>query len=389
MMNGALHGLRVLDCTHVIAGAYCSLLLADLGADVVKIEPLRGEVTRGRAEIPFKPYDFVNRNKRAIAVDTQSADGAAVILRLAKDADIFVENYRPGALEKMGLGYEALSKANERLVYASISGFGQTGPYRDRGGLDLVAQAMSGIMSFTGEIGSERPMSSGVPLSDLNAGTFAALGILAAIHHRSITGRGQYVETSLLESAMAYTMWETGMALTMGVVAERVGTRHRLAAPYEALRTRDGWLVVGVNTEKLWKRLCEAIGAPELCDDPLFAVGFSRLANRDELAERLEAILAAEDTETWVARINEAGVPCGPINTITDALDDPHVAARGFLQDVDGRRFPRTPLTLSETPVEIARGPARIGEHTIEMLREAGYDEASIADLAARKVIAS
>ena len=249
MSHGALDGLRVLDCTHVIAGAYCSMLLADLGADVIKIEPIGGEVTRGRAEVPFKPYDFVNRNKRAIAVNMASEEGSAIIRRLAEDADIFVENYRPGALERMGLGYDTLSKINPRLIYASISGFGQTGPYRDRGGLDLVTQAMSGIMSFTGEIGTDRPMSAGVPLSDLNAGTFCALGIVAAVNHRHMSGEGQYIETSLLESAMAYTVWETGMALTMGVVADRAGTRHRLAAPYEALRTRNGWIVVGVNNQ--------------------------------------------------------------------------------------------------------------------------------------------
>jgi len=388
-MQGALNGLKVLDCTHVIAGAYCSMLLADLGADVIKIEPPSGEITRGRAEVPFKPFDFVNRNKRAIAVDTTTAEGAAIIRELAESADIFVENFRPGALTRMGLGYEALAEINPRLIYASISGFGQTGPYRDRGGLDLVAQAMSGIMSFTGEIGSDRPMSSGVPLSDLNAGTFCALGILAAVNHRHVTGEGQYLETSLLESAMAYTMWETGMALSMGMVAGRAGTRHRLAAPYEALRTRDGWLVVGVNTQKLWRRFCEAIGTPELIEDPAFALPHLRVENRDALAEKIEAVFATDDTAIWVERVNALGVPCGPINTIADALADPHVEARGFLREVDGRRYPRTPLTMSKTPIEIRRGAARIGEHTAELLRDAGFDEARIADLAAREVIAA
>lgn len=388
MAPGALNGLKVLDCTHVIAGAYCSLLLADLGAEVIKIEPLGGEVTRGRGDSAFRPYDFVNRNKRAIAVDTTREEGAAVVRRLAEDADIFVENYRPGALDRVGLGYADLAKVNPRLIYASISGFGHTGPYRDNGGLDLVAQAMSGIMSITGEIGSERPMSAGVPLSDLNAGTFCAVGVLAALNHRHATGLGQHVETSLLEAAMAYTVWETGMALTLGLAVERAGTRHRLAAPYEALQTRDGWLVVGVNNQKLWRRFCEAIGEPALADEPTFALPHDRLGNRDILAKRLEAILAHDDTATWVRRINAAGVPCGPINTIADALADPHVAARGFLAEVEGRRFPRAPLTMSETPVAIRRGPAGVGEDTAEVLRAAGYDEAVIKDLAAQGVIA-
>lgn len=386
-MVGSLAGVRVLDCTHVIAGAYCSLLLADLGADVIKIEPLKGEITRGRSEIPFKPYDFVNRNKRAIAVDIASPEGAEVIRTLAGDADIFVENFRPGALDKFGLGYSGLSQINPRLIYASISGFGQTGPYRDRGGLDLVTQAMSGIMSFTGEIGSDRPVAAGVPLSDLNAGVFAALGAVSALHHRDRTGEGQYLETSLLESALAYTMWETGMALTTGVVAERAGTRHRLAAPYEALKTQDGYLVVGVNNQKLWKRFCDAIGHSGLAEDAEFAEPHLRVANRDALQARLESILAKDKTADWVERITALGVPCGPINSIKDALDDPHVKARGFLADVDGRQFPRTPITLSRTPVSLKRGPAAIGEHTREVLLQAGYSGEAIDDLCGRKAI--
>ncbi len=386
-MVGSLAGVRVLDCTHVIAGAYCSLLLADLGADVIKIEPLKGEVTRGRNEIPFKPYDFVNRNKRAIAVDITSPEGAEVVRTLAGEADIFVENFRPGALDKFGLGYSGLSQINPRLIYASISGFGQTGPYRDRGGLDLVAQAMSGIMSFTGEIGSDRPVSAGVPLSDLNAGVFAALGAVSALHHRGRTGEGQHLETSLLESALAYTMWETGMALTMGVVAERAGTRHRLAAPYEALKTQDGYIVVGVNNQKLWKRFCDAIGHSDLAGDAEFAEPHLRVANRDALQERLESILAEDKTADWVEKITALGVPCGPINNIEQALNDPHVKARGFLADVEGRQFPRTPITLSRTPVSLNRGPAAIGEHTREVLLQAGYSEEAIDDLYARKAI--
>jgi len=386
-MTGSLDGLRVIDCTHVIAGAYCSMLLADLGADVIKIEPLDGEDTRGRPEARFHPFDFMNRNKRAIAVDTASPEGAEVIRQLAAQADVFVENYRPGAMARLGLGYETLAEQNPRLIYASISGFGQTGPYRDRGGLDLIAQAMSGIMSFTGEIGSETPVSAGVPISDLNSGVFCALGVLAALNHRNATGVGQFVETSLLESAMAYTVWETGMALTKGVVAQRAGTRHRLAAPYEALRSGDGWLVVGVSNQRLWSRFCQALGEPALADHPDFARPHLRVANRDALQARLEAVLAKDTTRAWVERITAAGVPCGPINNILEALDDPQVEARGFLAEVEGRRFPRAPLTLSRTPVAVTRGPAAVGQHTQEVLAEAGLAPERIAELADRKVI--
>jgi len=383
----ALEGLRVLDCTHVIAGAYCSLILADLGADVVKIEPPAGETTRGHPGQSFRAFDFVNRNKRAIALDLTTERGAAVVRRLAATADVFVENYRPGALDRMGLGYDALARANPRLVYASVSGFGLDGPYRDRGGFDLIAQAMSGIMSFTGEVGSDRPVAAGVPLSDLNAGVFAALGVLAALRHRDATGEGQHLETSLLESALAYTMWETGLYLSTGEVARRQGTRHRLAAPYEALRTKDGWIVVGVNSQRLWLRFCDALGEPAMAQEEGFDRPNRRVRNRDALQARLEAVLARDTTTNWVDRLVAQGVPAGPLNDIAQAWADPQVKARGLLAEVDGRRFVRTPIKLHATPVELRRGPAEVGEHTREVLAEAGFGadeiEALIRDGAA------
>lgn len=380
-MTGALSGLKVVDCTHVLAGAWCSLILADLGADVIKIEPLAGEPNRGRPDSPFRPFDFANRNKRSIAVDITSPAGAQVVLELARGADIFVENYRPGVLERAGLGFAALHEINPGLIYASVSGFGHSGPYRERGGLDLIAQAMSGVMSFTGEPGSARPVSAGAPISDVTAGIYAAVGVLAALNHRHATGQGQHAESTLLESAMAHTVWEAGAALTTGQIARPNGSRHRLTAPYEALKTADGFLVVGVNNQKLWGRLCAALEAPELQDDPLFATPMLRLANRDALQARLEAILAADGALAWVERISSRGVPCGPVNDIAQALDDPHLAARGYLAEVDGRRFPRTPLGLSATPVQLTRGAPRIGEHTREVLAEAGLDAAAVEDL--------
>jgi crotonobetainyl-CoA:carnitine CoA-transferase CaiB-like acyl-CoA transferase len=371
--NGSLTGLRVLDCTHVMAGAWCSMILADLGADVVKIEPPKGEVTRGRIGA-FRAYDFLNRNKRAIAVDMSKPEGVDLLKRLAKDADVWVENFRPGALDRLGLGYEALTAVNPSLIYASISGFGQDGPYRERGGLDLVAQAMSGIMSFVGNPGGE-PASTAVPIADLNAGTFAAVGILAAWAHRARTGDGQRVETSLLESALAYTAWESGLYLTIGDIAKPQGSRHRLAAPYEALKTSDGYIVVGVNHQGLWLRFCEAIGEPTLAKEPLFANGFVRVANREELKNRIETILQRNTTAHWLDRLLERGIPAGPINNVAEALNDPQVKARGMLRSVGDRKFLRTPLTLSLTPVEIQRGAAEVGEHTREVLLESGLTE--------------
>jgi formyl-CoA transferase len=383
--KGALAGLKVVDCTHVIAGAYCSLVLADLGADVVKVEPPGGESTRGMrgAGGGFRAFDYVNRNKRTIALDLSTEAGADVARRLVETADVFVENYRPGSMDRMGLGYGRLSAINPRLVYCSVSGFGLDGPYRERGGFDLVTQAMSGIMSFVGEAGSDKPCSTAVPISDLNAGVFAAVGVLAALQSRQATGKGQHVETSLLESALAYTIWETGMYLSTGEVAGRNGARHRLAAPYQPLKTADGHVVVGVNSQRLWTRFCEALGEPGLVDDPDFNSPGQRMKHRDALQARLEGVLAADSTANWLPKFEAVGVPAGPLNDIAQAWDDPQVKARGLLGEVDGRRFVKTPIKLHGTPVALARGPGEVGEHTREVLAEAGYSRDDIEGLLA------
>jgi crotonobetainyl-CoA:carnitine CoA-transferase CaiB-like acyl-CoA transferase len=381
MSTSALSGLKVIDCTHVIAGAYCSMLLADLGADVVKVEPLGGENDRAHATSAFRAFDSANRNKRAIAVDLQKPEGADVIRQLARSADVLVENFRPGVYDRLGLGYEALRAVNPRLVYCSISGFGHSGPYRDRGGFDLVAQAMSGIMSFTGEIGSARPVAAGVPISDVAAGCFGAVGVLAALNHRHATGLGQKVEASLLESALSFTLWETALYFATGEVAAPRGSRHRLAAPYEALKTADGFIAVGVTSQRLWIRFCAALEAADLEVEPRFATPAARVAHRDALQERLEAILAGRPTADWLQRLLARGVPCGPVNSIAQALDDPQIAARGLLSELDGKRFLRAPVRLSETPVALRVGSARVGEHTREVLVEHGFDAEAIQHL--------
>lgn len=386
---GALLGLKVLDCTHVIAGAYCSLVLADLGADVIKIEPPTGESTRGLRGGGFRAYDFVNRNKRAIALDLSTERGAGVVRKLAETADVFVENYRPGSLDRMGLGYAKLAAINPRLVYCSVSGFGIDGPYRERGGFDLIAQAMSGLMSFVGEQGSETPCSTAVPISDLNAGLFGAIGVLAALQSRAVTGKGQHVESSLLESAMAATIWETGRFLTSGELPTRTGTRHRLAAPYEALKTADGHMVVGVNSQRLWKRFCEALEEPGLADEAEFNSAAGRMQNRDALQARLEAILARDTSANWVLKLEAKGVPAGPLNDLAQAWDDPQIKARGMLAEVDGRRFVRTPIKLHDTPVALTRGPAEVGEHTREVLAQAGFASDDIEALIAEGAAAT
>lgn len=384
--KGALAGLKVLDCTHVIAGAYCSLVLADLGADVIKIEPPGGESTRGMLGArpdAFRAFDYVNRGKRAIALDLSTEAGADVVRKLAETADVFVENYRPGSMDKMGLGYDRLAAINPRLVYCSVSGFGLDGPYRERGGFDLVTQAMSGLMSFVGEAGSDTPCSTAVPISDLNAGVFAAVGVLAALQSRQTSGQGQHVETSLFESALAYTIWETGMYLSTGQVAERNSARHRLAAPYEPLKTQDGHIVVGVNSQRLWKRFCRALDEPGLETEAGFDSPAGRMKHRDALQARLEGVLARAPGAHWLARLEAEGVPAGPLNTIAEAWDDPQIKARGLLAEAGGRRFVRTPIKMHATPVMVQSGPANVGQHTREVLAEAGYSPEEIEALVA------
>ena len=385
-LAGPLAGMRVLDCTHVIAGAWCSMLLADLGADVIKIEPPRGEVTRTTVG-PFRAYDFINRNKRAIAVDIAKPEGAAALRRLAAWADVWVENFRPGALDRMGLGYADLAKVNSSLIYCSISGFGHDGPYRERGGLDLVTQAMSGVMSIVGEPGGT-PVSTAVPISDLNAGTFGALGVVAAWAHRQKTGEGQHIEATLLESALAYTVWEAGLYFTLGEVAQPRGSRHRLAAPYEALKTGDGYVVVGVNNQSLWQRFCEALDMPALRNDPRFENPLVRVMNRDELKVAIETRLAENTTEHWLETMLAGGIPCGPINTIDKALADPQVQARGIIVRVGDRNFIGSPIKMSRTPPGVRRGPAEIGEHTRDVLLEAGFTTAEVDVLLANGAVA-
>jgi crotonobetainyl-CoA:carnitine CoA-transferase CaiB-like acyl-CoA transferase len=394
--QGPLAGLRVLDVTQVMAGAYCSMLLGDMGADVVKVEkPVTGDDTRGMGRLmehgESPPFMAVNRNKRGIVIDLRTGAGADVLRRLVADADVLVENFRPGTMAKLGLAYEDLAPLNGGLIYCSVSGFGAGGPYSDRGGFDLVAQGMSGIMSFTGEPGRP-PVKTGIPVCDLNAAMFAAYGVLSAYIHRLKTGEGQFVDTSLLEAGIAYTVWETSLLFATGAVAQPTGSAHRLSAPYEAFPTADGWLTVGAANQRSWERLCEAVDRQDLLADERFSVAHSRLANRAALADQLTEVFHSQPTATWLARLNEAGVPCGPINDISQVYEDEHVRAREMLVEVD---HPRAglhqqigiPVKLSATPGRISRPAPMLGEHTREVLHESGFSPTEIDQLLADGVL--
>ena len=396
-MPGALEGLVVLEAAQIMAGPFCGLLLADMGADVIKVErPGTGDDTRrmGPAFIGGEAAAFlaINRNKRSVVINLKSECGREAFCRLAARADVLLENYRPGTLESLGLGYDNLQALNPRLIYCSISAFGQTGPYSKRGGFDLVAQGMSGLMSVTGEPGRP-PVKVGVPITDLNAGMYAAYGILCATIHRMKTGHGQRVDTSLLEGGIAYTFWESAEYWSTGNVPGPMGSAHRLSAPYQALRTKDGYVNIGAANQATWEALCQALGRPELAEDPRFKAPTDRRAHSRELAELLETILSREPTAHWLDIFERAGVPAGPIYDLSQVYRDPHVLARGMLADVQhptAGRFPQIgiPVKLSATPGRIARPAPRLGEHTDEVLAWAGYAPPEVAALRAAGAVA-
>lgn len=396
--SGPLYGVKVLDLTQVMAGAYCTMLLADLGADVIKIEkPEVGDDTRQMAmhtshgESPA--FMAVNRNKRSVVIDLRLPEGAEVLSHLASTADILVENFRPGTMKRFGLDYEVMRTVNHALIYCSISGYGATGPYAHKGGFDLVAQGMSGIMSFTGEPGRP-PVKAGVPICDLNAGMFAAQGVMAAYIHRLSTGEGQHVDTSLLEAGIAYTVWESALYFATGEIAEPTGSAHRLAAPYEAFPTLDGYITVGAANQRNWERLCAAIGLEELVSDERFADPGMRLAHREELASLLTEVFSAATTEVWVERLDAEEVPCGPIYNIAQVYEDPHVRARDVIIELEhpvagSTKTVGMPIKLSATPASVRQPAPLLGQHTYEVLTASGYSAQQIDDLASARVVQS
>jgi formyl-CoA transferase len=396
-MTLALGHLTVLDLTQVMAGPYCCQLLGDLGAEVVKVEPPgRGDATREATghRMPHgesAAFLAVNRNKKSIAIDLKTESGKESFYRLVGAADVVVESFRPGVAAKLGVDYPALREINERIVYASISGFGQTGPYADRPGYDLMAQAMSGIMSVTGEPGGE-PGKCGVPVSDISAGLFCAVGILSACLSREVTGRGQAVDASLYDSALALSIWETSELWATGETPQRLGSAHRVNAPYQALRTRDGHLTVGANNDRLWARLCALLDRPDLLADERFASNGGRVRHRVALAQELEASLAERDTEAWVDLLLGAGVPAAPIRDYRQSCADPHTLAREMVVEMDhpveGRiRALGVPVKLSATPGRIRRPAPGLGEHTDEVLRSAGFSAEEVAALRAEGAV--
>ncbi len=392
----ALEGVKVLDLTQIMAGPYCTMMLADMGADVVKIEkPNGGDDTR-RMGPPFiegesAAFLGINRNKRSVVVDLRSDRGREIVHDMARASDILVQNFRPGSLERMGLGYEQVRELNPAIVYCTISGFGTTGPYARRGGFDLVTQGMSGLMSVTGHPESP-PTKIGVPICDLNAGMFAALGILTAYINRLKTGQGQHVDTSLLESGIAYTFWESAMYFATGETPGPKGSAHRLTAPYQAFETSDGYLNVGAANQANWERLCDAIERDELVSDPRFVQPKDRMKNLEDLTATLEQTFSRQTTAHWLEALEAAGVPAGPIYNIEQVYRDPQVRAREMIVETDHPVAGRVanigiPIKLSETPGRFRKPAPTLGQHTDEALRQLGRSDDEIAELRSQGVV--
>ncbi len=393
---GPLAGMRVLELSQIMAGPTAGMMLADMGADVIKVEKLPGgDDTRSYLEPRVNgvsaPFLAMNRNKRGIALNLKHERGREVLLRLVRDADVLTENYRKGTLEKMGVGYDVLARANPGLIYCAISGYGRDGPFADKGGFDLIAQGFAGLMSITGEP-DRPPVKSGNPVADINAGMLAVIGITAAYAHKLKTGEGQMVDTSLMEAALQQTYWHSAIYFATGQSPGPTGSAHVLTAPYQAFKAKDGWINIGGANQSNWERLAEALEQPQWRDDARFATNGDRMRNLPALVEAMNAVLSRRTRAEWLAKLDAVGVPAGPVHSIGEAVDHPQVRARGMVVELDHPQAGRTsalgcPVHFSATPTQVTRPSPLLGQHTREVLAEAGYRADEIDELIAMGVV--
>jgi crotonobetainyl-CoA:carnitine CoA-transferase CaiB-like acyl-CoA transferase len=391
-MSGPLEGCRVIELAHIMAGPTCGLMLADMGADVIKVEKPSGDDTRQSLPPDIKgeaaAFLMMNRNKRGIALDLKQEAGKAALRRLLSQADVVIENYRKDTMAKLGLGYETLRRDNLGLIYAEISGFGRTGPYAERGGFDLIAQGMAGLMSITGEGPGRPPVKVGAPVSDITAGILAAMGIAAAYAQKLKTGEGQRVDTSLFEAAIVHTYWQSAIAFATGISPGPMGSAHPLNAPYQSFPTADGWINIGAANQANWERLTALIGAPELKDDPRFASNDGRMANREDLAAVLSEVFRGKTTVEWLAIMEAGGLPAGPVLSISEMHQDPQALAREMIVETEHPRAGPVkaigmPVKFHGTPSGTSRPAPLLGQHTREVLAEAGYGQEDIRGMLA------
>jgi len=396
-MPGPIHGVKVLELAQIMAGPTCGLMLADLGAEVIKIEKIPGGDDTRR----FLPPDvngeaaafmMMNRNKRGMALDLKTKEGVEVFKRMVKQADVVVENFRKGTLEKLGVGYEELKKINPKIILCEISGYGRTGPYADKGGFDLIAQGMSGLMSITGESKGKPPMKVGAPVTDITAGILAATGVLAALVSRATTGVGQRVDTSLYEAGIVHTYWQSAIASATGVAPGPLGSAHPLTAPYQAFQTKDKWITVGASNQNTWLKLIDALGAKELQENEKFNSNANRMKNVAELTELLKKELVKKTAEEWLKLFDEKGLPCGPINTVTEMFEDPQTIERKMIVDVKNTKAGSfkaigMPIKFSETKVEDTKESPTFGQHTKQILLDHGFKSEEIDSLMKQRVV--
>jgi len=395
---GPLAGVKVIELAHIMAGPVCGLMLADLGAEVIKVEKIPGGDDSRRFLPPdidgeSAAYMMMNRNKRGIALDLKTDSGKAILKKLLAEADVVTENYRRDTMSKLGLGYEDLRKINPGLIYCTISGFGRTGPYADRGGFDLIAQGMSGLMSFTGEGPGRPPCKVGAPVTDITAGILAALGVLSAYIHKLKTGEGQIVDTSLFEAGIVHTYWQSAIALATGIAPGPMGSAHPLNGPYQAFETKDGWITIGAANQRNWERLLDAMEVPEIAADPRFVTNTDRMGNLKALEDVLTPVFKKRSQSDWLERLEKAGVPAGPVLNVCEMFEDPHAQARDMIPTVEHSRLGPVktlglPIKLSETPGKVATAAPVFGQHTAEVLGEYGYSEDQIAAFADEGAIA-
>jgi formyl-CoA transferase len=390
-----LDDIRVLEIGNYMAGPFCGMQLADLGADVVKVEePTAGDMARRMPPVvdgESGNFARLNRGKRSIAMDLKSDEGRSIFQRLARRADVIVENLRPGTMRDLGLAPDDLMRENARLVYAAISGWGQDGPYADRPALDIIVQAMSGLMSITGEEGGA-PVKVGVSIADLSAALYGTIAILAALRARERDGRGQLVDVSMFESAVALAVWESGEHFTTGAVPRAAGSAHKLVGPYQAVRAADGHFVVGATTPRNWASFCRALGLEAIQDDERFRDAASRRRHIRELIPIVEGVTATRPRAHWLERLRAEGVPCGEIQDYGQVFADPHLVARRFFAEVPhpvlgATRVLGSPVRLTRTPVRLERAGPLLGEHSLDVLREAGIAAEEAARLVERGIV--
>ena len=389
-MTGPLAGMRVIELAHIMSGPVCGMMLADMGADVIKVEKTPdGDDSRRFAPVldcgESASFMIVNRNKRGIGVNLKTEGGRAGLARLLADADVVTENYRGGTMEKFGLGYEALRKINPGLIYCCISGFGRTGPFADKGGFDLIAQGMSGLMSMTGEEGRP-PIKAGSPVADINAGILAALGIAAAYAEKLRTGLGQVVDTSLFEAGLQQMYWPAANYFGNGTILPKMGSANSTSTPYQAFRSADGWINIGAANQANYQRLVEVIDMPHLATDARFATNQARMAHRDTLVDLLTERLQTRTTDEWMVLFDAAGLPAGPVLDIPDALAHPQALARDMIVETEHPAAGTVkgiglPIRFSGGKGDTSRAAPLLGQHTRDVLRELGYTTEEVDQL--------